>query len=212
MFNNYSANTIFDSFFLVMYNTIYSSLPVLVFAILEQNIAAKDLESDPRLYSRNRNNSLMSHQQLLKWSGLAVWHSLATFFTFYFVFTQSETDFWTLQTVMAQAVVIVVNLKLLLESRYWNVYLLLSILFSMLSFTFLTFVLQYFFHSDNFLVDSSYYLVYTSLLADLRFWAGLTLAVPIALLPDALIQIFSNIKFCKKPKYNTTVPFVEPVI
>ena len=209
-FNNYSANTIFDSFFLVMYNTIYSSLPVLVFAILEKNISADKLLKDPRLYTKNRKNNLMSHQQLLKWSGLAVWHSLATFFTLYFVFTQSDTDFWTLQTAMAQAVVIVVNMKLLLESRYWNVYLGLSILFSILSFSFLTFFLQFVFHSDNFLVDSSYYLVYTSLLADLRFWAGTALAVPVALLPDILMSIFSNINI--KPKCNTTVPFVEPAI
>ena len=211
-FSNYSANTIFDSFFLVMYNTLYSSVPVLVFAILEKNIPADQLLKDPKLYKKNRKNSLMSHQQLLKWSGLAVWHSLATFFTFYFVFSQSDTDFWTLQTAMAQAVVLVVNLKLLLESRYWNVYLVISVLFSMLSFSLLTLFLQYVFHSDNFLVDSSYYLIYTSLLADLRFWASVALAVPVALLPDSLIQIFSNIKFSKKPKYNTTVPFVEPVI
>ena len=211
-FSNYSANTIFDSFFLVMYNTLYSSVPVLVFAILEKNIPADQLLKDPKLYKKNRKNSLMSHQQLLKWSGLAVWHSLATFFTLYFVFSQSDTDFWTLQTAMAQAVVLVVNLKLLLESRYWNVYLVISVLFSMLSFSLLTLFLQYVFHSDNFLVDSSYYLIYTSLLADLRFWASVALAVPVALLPDSLIQIFSNIKFSKKPKYNTTVPFVEPVI
>ena len=211
-FSNYSANSMFDSFFLVMYNTIYSSLPVLVFAILEQNIAAKDLESDPRLYSRNRNNSLMSHQQLLKWISLALWHSLATTFTLYFVYTQSETDFWTLQTAMAQAVVIVVNLKLLLESRYWNVYLVLAVIFSMLSYSLLTFFLQFFFHSDNFLVDSSYYLVYTELLGDLRFWASTLISVPIALLPDGLIKIFANINISKKPKNNTTVPFVEPVI
>ena len=57
-------------------------------------------------------------------------------------FTSSETDLWSLQTAVGQAVVLVVNLKLLLESRHWNLPLLLSIVFSVLSFTVFTIFMQ----------------------------------------------------------------------
>ena len=59
-----------------------------------------------------------------------------------FRFTSSETDLWSLQTAVGQAVVLVVNLKLLLESRHWNLPLVLSIVFSVLSFTVFTIFMQ----------------------------------------------------------------------
>ena len=59
-----------------------------------------------------------------------------------FRFTSSETDLWSLQTAVGQAVVLVVNMKLLLESRHWNLPLVLSIVFSVLSFTVFTIFMQ----------------------------------------------------------------------
>ena len=60
----------------------------------------------------------------------------------YFTWTGTETDLWSLQMSLGQSIVIVVNCKLLLESRYWNLPLILSVIFSILSFTFLTVVTQ----------------------------------------------------------------------
>ena len=59
-----------------------------------------------------------------------------------FRFTSSETDLWSLQTAVGQAVVLVFNLKLLLEPRHWNLPLVLSIVFSILSFTVFTIFMQ----------------------------------------------------------------------
>ena len=84
-FSNYSASTLFESYFLVMYNTLYTFLPVMVHSILEQPLPPATLAAEPRLYSRNRHNALMSHWCLLRWTGLAVWHSIATYFVCYFV-------------------------------------------------------------------------------------------------------------------------------
>ena len=88
---------------------------------------------------------------------------------------------------MGQAVVLVVNLKLLLESRHWNLPLVLSIVFSVLSFTVFTIFMQVpsytcsflphlltnspllqVFPFDNFLVDNTYYMIYVGLMGDLR--------------------------------------------
>ena len=91
---------------------------------------------------RNRSNALMSHWCLFRWTSLALWHSLVTFFVQYFTWTGLETDLWSLQMSLAQSIVIVVNCKLLLESRYWNLPLILSVIFSILCFLFLTVVTQ----------------------------------------------------------------------
>ena len=66
------------------------------------------------------------------------------------------------------------------------------------------------FPSDNFLIDSSYYMIYINLLADLSFWLTTLLAVIICLIPDVIFLVLSNQKWKPKPKLNTTVPFVEP--
>ena len=91
---------------------------------------------------RNRSNALMSHWCLFRWTSLALWHSLVTFFVQYFTWTGAETDLWSLQMSLAQSIVIVVNCKLLLESRYWNLPLILSVIFSIMCFIFLTVVTQ----------------------------------------------------------------------
>ena len=212
-FSNYSANSLFESYFLVMFNTLYTFFPVFVYAILEQNIPAETLISQPTLYLNNKKNALMSHQNLVKWIGLGLWHSIVTFFVCYFVYTDSETDLWTLQTAIAQSVVIVVNLKILIESKYWNVWLVVSVVFSILFFSVFTLLLQTAFPFDNWLVDSTYYMIYVNLMTcDMRFWTSTCLAVVVALLPDYLIILSQNVHLRTKPKCNTTVPFVEPVI
>ena len=211
-FSNFSGNTLYESYFLVMYNTLYSSIPVMVYAILEQNLPSEKLIQDPKLYILNSKNSLMSHKCLLKWTAAALWHSIVTFFVCYLVYTDSETDLWSLQTAVAQVIVVVVNLKLLLESKSWNVLLIISVVFSIFSFTILTAILQTVFRHDNFLVDSSYYMVYVNLMSQTRFWASTILALIISLIPDTMILVLENVQIKNKPKYNTTVPFIEPVI
>jgi len=208
-FSNYSANSVFESYFLVMYNTLYTFLPVLIYSITEQNISSDKLIKQPKLYTRNRSNALMNHWCLFRWMSLALWHSLVTFFVQYFTWTGTETDLWSLQMSLGQSIVIVVNCKLLLESRYWNLPLILSVIFSILSFTFLTVVTQVF-PKDTFLTDSTYYMIYINLLGDISFWASNLLSVMLSLLPDLLINTISNISWQRKPKQNTTVPYIEP--
>ena len=214
-YTNYSAQTLFESTFLVLYNTIYTSVPVMIYAVLEQNIPEETLMSDPRIYRKNRGNALMSKPHLVKWILLGLWHSLVSFFMWIFLYERIPTpnrDFLSLQTVVAQTVVFIVNFKVLLDSKHWNAILVLSVILSSLSYCLFTFAFHFFFPKDNFLVDSAYYLVYIRILGDPYMWLCTIMSVVIALVPDFLIQIFNDSKYGEKPKYNRTVPFVEPVI
>lgn len=49
------------------YNFIFTSVPVLMYGLLEQNYSAKRLMEQPYLYKLNRNNYLMSKQQFIAW-------------------------------------------------------------------------------------------------------------------------------------------------
>lgn len=118
-----------------MFNMVYTSLPIIVFGLCEQNVEAKvlylrDLEDehlaqhlsdlcqkllgDPNLYRRNRHNQSMRFGELCKWVGLGLWHSLVCFYGTYFVwssFGQFGDDIRAFGTVVGFNVVLVVNLK-----------------------------------------------------------------------------------------------------
>ena len=49
-FNNFSINTLYDSFNLTFYNIFWTSLPIFIFGLLEQNLRAKVLLGRPALY------------------------------------------------------------------------------------------------------------------------------------------------------------------
>ena len=66
------------------------------------------------------------------------------------------------------------------------------------------------FPQDNFLTDNTYYMIYISLMGNLSFWASNLLSVMISLVPDLLLHTISNISWRRKPKHNTTVPYIEP--
>ncbi len=50
IFSNWSAQSLFDSFFLFLFNTIYTSLPIIVYGLFEQNFSETELLQDPKLY------------------------------------------------------------------------------------------------------------------------------------------------------------------
>ncbi len=49
-FSNWSGESLFDSFFLFLFNTVYTALPVLIYALFEQNYSEEELLCDPKLY------------------------------------------------------------------------------------------------------------------------------------------------------------------
>jgi hypothetical protein len=92
---------------------------------------------------------LLSVSEFLIWLALAFWHSIVTFFGFYAFYhgylnnTSADTlGKEAFGVAIYQSVVIVVNLKLLLTSRYWNALLVGSVVLSLISFLVVTMIYQ----------------------------------------------------------------------
>ena len=49
-FSNWSAQTLYEVMFLFLYNTVYTSVPVMIYAVTEQNLPPGKLLSHPTLY------------------------------------------------------------------------------------------------------------------------------------------------------------------
>lgn len=53
---------------LMLFNVVFTSLPILVFGLLEQDYSADKLLRYPYLYKMYKHNYLMTARQLLQWS------------------------------------------------------------------------------------------------------------------------------------------------
>ena len=137
-FNSFSTETLFEEVCLTLYNIIYTSIPIFLFGLFEKNFDDVTLLANPSLYKTIRKNALISPMVSMWWLFDAIWSSLVTFFTFYFLFIKNSNE--TSQDSLGllsfgfsiyQCVVIVVSFRLLANSRYWNILLLLIIFISL---------------------------------------------------------------------------------
>ena len=85
-FSNLSIETLYDSWNLMLFNITWTSLPIFVFGLLEQNIKSKHLLNNPGLYRRISKNYLMTLREFLLWFLYGLWHAVAIFFGWYLFF------------------------------------------------------------------------------------------------------------------------------
>ena len=64
----------------------WTSLPIFLFGLLEQNIPAAVLLNNPQLYRNNTRNNRMSFGEFLLWFLQGLWHSVTVFFGWYLFF------------------------------------------------------------------------------------------------------------------------------
>ncbi|EFN88498.1 Probable phospholipid-transporting ATPase IF [Harpegnathos saltator] len=71
--NGFSTQELYDGMFFMFFNMIFTSLPVLVYGLLEQSYNAKKLIQQPYLYKLYRKNYLLSRQQFMIWMCLSAY-------------------------------------------------------------------------------------------------------------------------------------------
>lgn len=127
-YSYFSEQTVFESFYLTIFNITCTSLPILVYGILEQNRKSKDLLANPRLYNKLNRNSMFTLHECFYWVGLGIWHSLVFFFGFRFLVADDiplrpnmqMSGVWTFGTWVYTICVLVVNFKLCIETSNWT--------------------------------------------------------------------------------------------
>ncbi|KAH9519100.1 Phospholipid-transporting ATPase ID [Bulinus truncatus] len=126
-FCGFSAQTLFDPFFISLYNVFYTSLPVLVLGIFDQDVNDSYCVRYPKLYEPGMKNTLFN-KKVFSWSvAEGVISSLVLFFIPYGTFLmgvdsngQDVTDVQTFGTVVAAGLVVTVNLRCALDTSYWT--------------------------------------------------------------------------------------------
>ncbi|KAF4520666.1 hypothetical protein B566_EDAN006342 [Ephemera danica] len=135
----FSTQSLYDSFYLTCFNVIYTSLPVLLYGLMEQDKPAETLLDFPENYRLHRDNALLTWSEFFLWTALGAWHALVTYYgpailinynSISLLSDGSDAGVWVMGAVVMHCVVFVTNLKLLLASRYWTFFFVGSIALS----------------------------------------------------------------------------------
>ncbi|XP_064404646.1 probable phospholipid-transporting ATPase IA isoform X2 [Halichondria panicea] len=126
-FNGFSGQPIFERWTIALFNVLFTFLPTLTFGLYEQDTTARARMEVPSLYIASQEGKYFNTKVFWKWVGLAIFHSLFLFFFVYFMLLQEAllsngevVGIWYVGNTIYTCVVITVNLKLALESRYWT--------------------------------------------------------------------------------------------
>ncbi|KAL4705339.1 hypothetical protein ACJJTC_006825 [Scirpophaga incertulas] len=191
----FSTQSIYDSLFLTIYNLIPTSIPCLVLSITEQRWSANTLFTNPALYRDISKNKLMTWQYFGAWSAAATYHSVIIYFFFYGIFTgtslnsdMKSSDLWSFGAALFHISVVVVSLKLWLQTRYHTLLLVGTIVCSVLvnvviNIVYSIYYLQY---------DGDVLGTYVRLLRSLPFWLTNVLVVVASLAPDFCTRLLTD--------------------
>ncbi|WAR27505.1 AT11B-like protein, partial [Mya arenaria] len=108
-FSAFSEQSLYESFYLMNFNMVFTAMPILMYGIFEQHIPPSTLMANPRLYKKVSKNMNMSIRNFIKWNSLGLWHSVVVFFGGVFLMGEESSLFpdgrmignWTLGSIMS---------------------------------------------------------------------------------------------------------------
>nr|XP_058897535.1 phospholipid-transporting ATPase IH isoform X3 [Kogia breviceps] len=193
-FCGFSQQTLYDTAYLTLYNISFTSLPILLYSLMEQHVAMDALKRDPALYRDIAKNALLRWRVFIYWTFLGVFDALVFFFGAYFMFENTAVTSngqmfgnWTFGTLVFTVMVFTVTLKLALDTHYWTwinhfviwgsllFYVVFSLLWGGIIWPFLNYQRMYY--------------VFIQMLSSGPAWLAVVLLVTVSLLPDVLKKV-----------------------
>nr|XP_055218960.1 probable phospholipid-transporting ATPase IM isoform X4 [Gorilla gorilla gorilla] len=126
-FCGFSAQTVYDQWFITLFNIVYTSLPVLAMGIFDQDVSDQNSMDCPQLYEPGQLNLLFNKRKFFICVLHGIYTSLVLFFIPYGAFYnvagedgQHIADYQSFAVTMATSLVIVVSVQIALDTSYWT--------------------------------------------------------------------------------------------
>ena len=202
IYSGFSGTLFYDGMSGSCYNLIYTAFPVLFLAVLDRPYSKEIANVCPELYENGPKNGSFSVKIFLQWVFEGVIHSMLIFWgNAQFIDSQTLPDgkivgFWVSATTQFTSLVMVVNAKIMLETKTWTSWTIIMFFLSVLSWYIFTLVwssMSIFFNS-NFDI----YFVSQMSMRMPQFWFCVILTIGITMVPTILY------KYLKK-MYNPTM-------
>uniref|UniRef100_A0A3Q2XM92 Phospholipid-transporting ATPase n=1 Tax=Hippocampus comes TaxID=109280 RepID=A0A3Q2XM92_HIPCM len=128
-FCGFSAQTVYDQFFITLYNIVYTSLPVLAMGIFDQDVPDQRSLEYPKLYEPGQFNLLFNKKEFFICIAQGIYTSVVLFFVPYAILANASqsngeplTDYQTFAVTTATALVIVVSVQISLDTGFWTIF------------------------------------------------------------------------------------------
>lgn len=197
-FNGYSAQTAYEDWFITLYNVLYSSLPVLLMGLLDQDVSDKLSLRFPGLYVVGQRDLLFNYKRFF----VSLVHGILTSMVLFFIPLgaylqtvgqdgEAPSDYQSFAVTIASALIVTVNFQIGLDTSYWTFVNAFSIFGSIA----LYFGIMFDFHSAGIhvLFPSAFQFTGTAsnALRQPYIWLTIILTVAVCLLPVVAIRFLS---------------------
>ncbi|KAK2799531.1 hypothetical protein FQN51_006845 [Onygenales sp. PD_10] len=133
--NGYTGTSLYESWSLSMFNTLFTSLPVIFLGIFEKDLAPSTLLAVPELYTKGQLHAGFNIKLYLWWAFMGSCEAMIVYFTMYGLFGDAiltlDNGVYAMGLLTFTACVIVINVKLqFLEIRYRSIMCAISLFLS----------------------------------------------------------------------------------
>lgn len=126
-FSGYSAQTAYEDWFITLYNVLYSSLPVLLMGLLDQDVSDKLSLRFPGLHIVGQRDLLFNYKRFF----VSLLHGVLTSMILFFIPLgaylqtvgqdgEAPSGYQSFAVTIASALVITVNFQIGLDTSYWT--------------------------------------------------------------------------------------------
>ncbi|XP_069482895.1 phospholipid-transporting ATPase ID-like [Ambystoma mexicanum] len=126
-FCGFSAQTVYDEWFITLYNLVYTSLPVLGMSLFDQDVDDRWSMEYPQLYEPGQKNIYFNKIEFVKCMFLGIYNSLILFFIPYGAMYDTVrddgkaiSDYQSFALVAQTCLLLVVSVQIGLDTSYWT--------------------------------------------------------------------------------------------
>ena len=203
---NFSGTSIFNSSLLIGYNIFFTTLPILVIGVYDQDVPSDKMLTDSQIYTSGINNTMFNTKSLLKYMLISVVQGVILILLNYLCYPViinpdgNEMDFILLGTVTYIILIVAVLIQIYIEANSYSIIFFVSMLLSIICLIIFVTI-----ESTTFFPDSSLYGVGTSIsksgvLIISMFFSSLAVVIPVYFF-YSFFEVFSP-KILEKIKSN----------
>ncbi|XP_068270490.1 phospholipid-transporting ATPase ID isoform X2 [Nyctibius grandis] len=214
-FCGFSAQTVYDQYFITLYNIVYTSLPVLAMGIFDQDVPEQRSMEYPKLYEPGQLNLLFNKREFFICIAQGIYTSVLMFFIPYGVFADATrddgaqlADYQSFAVTVATSLVIVVSVQIGLDTGFWTainhffIWGSLAVYFAILFAMHSDGLFQMFPNQFRFVGNAQ------NTLAQPTVWLTIALTTVVCIMP---VVAFRFLKLDLKPQLSDTVRYTQLV-
>ncbi|NWI72686.1 AT8B2 ATPase, partial [Dryoscopus gambensis] len=214
-FCGFSAQTVYDQYFITLYNIVYTSLPVLAMGVFDQDVPEQRSMEYPKLYEPGQLNLLFNKREFFICIAQGIYTSVLMFFIPYGVFADATrddgaqlADYQSFAVTVATSLVIVVSVQIGLDTGFWTAINHFFIWGSLAAY----FAILFTMHSDGLFRVFPHQFRFVgnaqNTLAQPTVWLTIALTTVVCIMP---VVAFRFLKLDLKPELSDTVRYTQLV-